>query len=66
MSEIREAIASALPSLQDKLQDSIEPLYVGAVGAACWARQQVLHPALLQDIDSGCFIPEEYESYQEL
>lgn len=66
MSEIREAIASALPSLQDKLQDSIEPLYVGAVGAACWARQHVLHPALLQDTDLVCFIPEERESYQEL
>ena len=53
MSEIREAIASALPSLQDKLQDSIEPLYVGAVGAACWARQQVLHPTLFSNMDEA-------------
>jgi hypothetical protein len=66
MSEIREAITSAIPNLQDKLQDSIEPLYVGAVGAACWARQQVLHPALLQDIDLGTIIPDEDESHDEL
>ena len=66
MSEIREAITSAIPNLQDKLQDSIEPLYVGAVGAACWARQQVLHPVLLQDVDLGTIIPDEDESHDEL
>jgi hypothetical protein len=66
MSEVRGAITSAIPSIQDKLQDSIEPLYVGAVGAACWARQQVLHPALLQDIDLGTIIPDEDESHDEL
>ena len=51
MSEIRETLNDAIPDLQDKLYDSVEPLYVCAVGAACWARQQILHPTLLQDVD---------------
>jgi hypothetical protein len=35
-------------------------------GSACGARQQVLHPVLLQGIDLGTIIPDEDESHDEL
>ncbi|KAM5441433.1 hypothetical protein MferCBS31731_003504 [Microsporum ferrugineum] len=46
---IREAIAAVLPEHKSKIRDSIDPLSVDAVGAAQWAKLQVLNSELLHD-----------------
>ncbi|KAJ5369061.1 uncharacterized protein N7496_008821 [Penicillium cataractarum] len=40
---LRESIAAAVPDHADKICDSIDPTFVGAVGAAKWAKFQVDH-----------------------
>ena len=59
MKELRAAVAEAFPGHKDKIRDSIDPLYVGAAGAAYQARQFALHPDLLKDIEP---CPSDHES----
>jgi hypothetical protein len=40
---LREGIITAVPEHADKICDSIDPAFVGAVGAAKWAKFQVDH-----------------------
>lgn len=40
---MRESIAAAVPDHKDKICDSIDLAFVGAVGAAKWAKFQVDH-----------------------
>ena len=53
MKQLRNAIAEAFPGHGDKNRDSIDPLYVGAVGTAYQATIFALNPDLLQD-DEPC------------
>ncbi|PGH15968.1 hypothetical protein AJ79_02135 [Helicocarpus griseus UAMH5409] len=48
-SNVHDAIINTLPN--HKIYDSIDPLFVGAVGAAQWAKLHVLRPELLKDFD---------------
>ncbi|KAK2804951.1 hypothetical protein FQN51_001044 [Onygenales sp. PD_10] len=47
---IRDAVEAALPEHKGKIRDTIDPHFVGAVGAAQWAKRQVLQPEILKDI----------------
>lgn len=49
--DIRKIIVNALPGQAGKIKDTINPLYVGAVGAAEWAKRQVQDPKILKDIE---------------
>ncbi|KAK2808690.1 hypothetical protein FQN50_004555 [Emmonsiellopsis sp. PD_5] len=47
---IRDAVEAALPEHKGKIRDTIDPHFVGAVGAAQWAKRQVLQPEILKEI----------------
>ncbi|KAK2734526.1 hypothetical protein FQN55_002637 [Onygenales sp. PD_40] len=50
IANIRDAVEAALPEHKGKIRDTIDPHFVGAVGAAQWAKRQVLQPEILKDI----------------
>ncbi|MCJ1395088.1 hypothetical protein MMC18_007969 [Xylographa bjoerkii] len=50
---VRGAVVDALPEQEGKFKEPIDPLFVGAVGAAHRARMRVLDPGLLEDDVSG-------------
>ena len=49
MEELRNAVVRAFPGHENKIHDSIDHLYVGAVGAAFKARHFALNPDVLRD-----------------
>lgn len=54
MNEMRDLIRQALPSeLHDKIRDSVDPGYIGAIGAAYQARIFIREPRILVDSDDG-------------
>ena len=54
-------MAGALGEHENKIRDSINPLYVGALGAGQRGRHQVLNPKLLDDKPLTNFVPERDE-----
>lgn len=48
--DLREGIVTAVPELADKICDSIDPAFVGAVGAAKWAKFQVDHAETFNEL----------------
>jgi hypothetical protein len=46
---IRNIITDLLPGQAEKVRDSIDPLYVGAIGAAEWAKRQAEDPKIMKD-----------------
>lgn len=62
-SSVKKSIASILPGVP--IKDSIDPLYVGAVGAAEMAKKQVEDPSLLEDNIKG-YVPADPPSHDEL
>lgn len=53
MAQIRSALVEAFPGQESKIRDSINPLYVGAVGAAFQARYFTLHLEALKDDENS-------------
>lgn len=53
MEELYNTLLKAFPGQGSKIRDNINPLYVGAVGAAARARWFALHPEALRD-DENC------------
>lgn len=55
MEELRKLLVEAFPGQESKILNSIDPLYVGAAGAAYRARHSVLDPARFEEkaMDSG-------------
>lgn len=53
MEELHNALVKAFPGQESKIRDNINPLYVGAVGAAARAWWFALHPEALRD-DENC------------
>jgi len=53
---IRNVVVKVLPASTDKVRDTIDPLYVGAVGAAEWAKLQVRIPRMLRDTTAQTII----------
>jgi len=51
MEELHNVLVEAFPGQESKIRDSIDPLYIGAVGAAFKARYFTLHPEALRDYD---------------
>jgi hypothetical protein len=49
MEELHNALVEAFPDQESKIRDNINPLYVGAVGAAFKARWFTLHPEVFRD-----------------
>ncbi|RYP05936.1 hypothetical protein DL765_009677 [Monosporascus sp. GIB2] len=49
---IRDIVVGILPGQVDKIRDTIDPLYAGAVGAAEWAKFQALHPEIVKELIS--------------
>lgn len=49
MSKLREAFAEALPCHEDKIRDSIDPLFVRAAGAAFKAKHFALERGVTND-----------------
>lgn len=47
--ELHNALVEAFPGQESKIRDNINPLYVGAVGAAFKARWFTLHPEVFRD-----------------
>jgi hypothetical protein len=47
---MRTIVGDVLPAKVGLIRDTIDPLYVGAIGAAEWAKRQVLEPSFLEDI----------------
>ncbi|KAI4273366.1 MAG: hypothetical protein L6R38_006356 [Xanthoria sp. 2 TBL-2021] len=50
LQRLRSCVDGALGQHKDKMQDSIHPLYVEAMGAAQRGRHQILNPRFLDDI----------------
>lgn len=50
-------IPAALGKHKDKIRNSVDPQYVGAVGAAHRGRHHFLTPGFLDDIDSSNIVP---------
>ena len=48
MQEMRSALATALPQYQDKSRVTLDPHWVGAIGAAQRARHIVLNPEFME------------------
>ncbi|KAL8687772.1 MAG: hypothetical protein Q9224_005055 [Gallowayella concinna] len=53
---LRSSVYEALSQHEDKMRNSIDPLYVEAMGAAQRGRHQVLNPGFLDDIISTNFV----------
>ncbi len=49
MEELHNALVEPFPGQESKIRDNINPLYVGAVGAASQARWFTLHPEVFGD-----------------
>lgn len=49
MEELHNALVEAFPGQESKIRDNINPLYVGAIGAAFKARWFTLHPEVFRD-----------------
>ncbi len=47
---VRDIVKELLPGQDHKIRDTIDPMHVGAVGAAEWAKLQVDDPRILKDI----------------
>ncbi|KAI0008093.1 hypothetical protein F4779DRAFT_642234 [Xylariaceae sp. FL0662B] len=58
---IRNIITDLLPNQVDKIRDTIDPLYVGAFGAAEWAKRQVEDPRILKDIETVTLFPPSHD-----
>ncbi|KAL9623569.1 MAG: hypothetical protein Q9160_002250 [Pyrenula sp. 1 TL-2023] len=57
---IRTIVVDLLPGQVDKIRDTLDPLYVGAVGAAQWARIQIQDTKILKDISTDTMISDTY------
>ncbi|KAL9036534.1 MAG: hypothetical protein Q9180_004245 [Flavoplaca navasiana] len=60
LQRLRSCVDNALGQHHDKIRDSIDPLYVEAMGAAQRGQHQVLNPRFLDDM-VFCLIPEHDE-----
>jgi hypothetical protein len=47
---LRTIVSDVLPGQVGLIRDTIDPLYVGAIGAAEWAKLQVQNPSILANI----------------
>lgn len=66
MAEMRLALTATLPSeFEHKFRTSLNPLFVGAFGAAQRARHIVQNPDFLKP-NPGYFLPGNPEGYKEL
>jgi hypothetical protein len=54
-SRIRDIATRVFPDHQDKIRDTIDPHYVGAVGAAQRARHFIEDPSMLEDPNDRYF-----------